>query len=305
MPVKVYDGTNWVTVAGDGAQGPAGTNATSSSIVTWVKTASGGETSVSGTGDTGYGTLAYTVGQELVYLNGVLLDRGDDYTATNGTSITGLTALTANDVVTVWTVNSFSVANTYTIAQSDAAILAKAGLVPITPTSIAVGSGSASSAGNGQVTFTTVGTNLSLNGVFSSTYTNYLVVFSSTQSTTGTMSVRFRASGSDTSTNYYYNILDYYSNSAIVDLAQGNGTSSILLYDNSVIETGFNLNILNPNASRKTLLSGQYENWQSTPRQQVGLSFGTQSDTTAFDGISFLPSGGTMTGTVSVYGLAK
>jgi len=121
MPVKVYDGTNWVTVAGDGAQGPAGADATSSSITTWVKTASGGETSVSGTGDTGYGTLAYTVGQELVYLNGVLLDRGDDYTATNGTSITGLTALLAGDVITVWTVNSFSVANTYTQAQANAA----------------------------------------------------------------------------------------------------------------------------------------------------------------------------------------
>jgi len=129
MPVKVYDGTNWVTVAGDGAQGPAGANATSSSIATWVKTASGGETSVSGTGDTGYGTLAYTVGQELVYLNGVLLDRGDDYTATNGTSITGLTALLANDVITVWTVNSFSVANTYTQAQSDARYPAKTGSV--------------------------------------------------------------------------------------------------------------------------------------------------------------------------------
>jgi hypothetical protein len=61
----------------------AGAPGTSSSIATWVKTASGGETSVSGAGDTGYGTLAYTVGQELVYLNGVLLDRGDDYTATN------------------------------------------------------------------------------------------------------------------------------------------------------------------------------------------------------------------------------
>jgi len=121
MPVKVYDGTNWVTVAGDGQAGAPGAAGTSSSITTWVKTASGGETSVSGTGDTGYGTLAYTVGQELVYLNGVLLDRGDDYTATNGTSITGLTALLANDVVTVWTVNSFSVANTYTIAQADAA----------------------------------------------------------------------------------------------------------------------------------------------------------------------------------------
>lgn len=126
MPVKVYDGTNWVTVAGDGQQGPA---ATSSSIATWVKTASGGETSVSGTGDTGYGTLAYTAGQELVYLNGVLLDRGDDYIATNGTSITGLTALVAGDVITVWTVNSFSVANTYTQAQSDARYPAKVGSV--------------------------------------------------------------------------------------------------------------------------------------------------------------------------------
>jgi hypothetical protein len=28
MPVKVYDGTNWVTVAGDGAQGPAGASGT-------------------------------------------------------------------------------------------------------------------------------------------------------------------------------------------------------------------------------------------------------------------------------------
>lgn len=121
MPVKVYNGTDWVTVAGDGQAGAPGAAGTSSSIATWVKTASGGETSVSGTGDTGYGTLAYTVGQELVYLNGVLLDRGDDYTATTGTSITGLTALLANDVVTVWTVNSFSVANTYTIAQADAA----------------------------------------------------------------------------------------------------------------------------------------------------------------------------------------
>ena len=28
MPVKRYDGTNWVTVAGDGIQGPAGADGT-------------------------------------------------------------------------------------------------------------------------------------------------------------------------------------------------------------------------------------------------------------------------------------
>jgi len=107
MAVKRYDGSAWQTVAGLGAQGAA---ATSSSIATWVKTASGGETSLSGNDDNSQ-ALSYTVGQELVFINGTLLKRGSDYTATNGTSITGLTALAANDVATVWTVNAFSVTN--------------------------------------------------------------------------------------------------------------------------------------------------------------------------------------------------
>ena len=69
--------------------------------VRWSKTAAGGETSLSGTDDS-TNTLSYTVGAEQVYINGVLQVRGSDYTATNGTSITGLTALVASDVVTVF-----------------------------------------------------------------------------------------------------------------------------------------------------------------------------------------------------------
>ena len=105
MAVKRYNGTSWDTVAGLGAQGAA---ATSSSITTWVKTASGGETSLTGSSDSST-TLAYTPGQEQVFINGVLQVRGSDYTATNGTSITGLTALVAGDIATVTTVNAFSV----------------------------------------------------------------------------------------------------------------------------------------------------------------------------------------------------
>lgn len=116
MAVKRYDGSQWVTVAGKGDQG------TSSSIATWVKTATGGETSVSGNDDSSQ-PLSYTVGQELVFINGTLQKRGSDYTATTGNSITGLTALAANDVVTVWTVNAFSVtgaiANTIVDAKGD------------------------------------------------------------------------------------------------------------------------------------------------------------------------------------------
>jgi hypothetical protein len=133
MAVKRYDGSQWVTVAGKGDQG------TSSSISTWVKTASGGETSLSGNDDNSQ-ALSYTVGQELVFINGTLLKRGSDYTATNGTSITGLTALTANDIATVWTVNAFSVtgaiANTIVDAKGDILV----GTAADTPGRLAVGS---------------------------------------------------------------------------------------------------------------------------------------------------------------------
>jgi hypothetical protein len=75
----------------------------------WRKTAVGGETSLSGY-DNSSQALSYTPGQEQVYLNGILLVRGDDYTATNGTSITGLAALSANDFIQINCYNNFSLA---------------------------------------------------------------------------------------------------------------------------------------------------------------------------------------------------
>jgi len=72
--------------------------------------ASGGETTISGA-DANGAVLAYTAGAELVVLNGSTLVRGQDYTATNGTSITGLSpALVANDVLEVFSFIAFTVA---------------------------------------------------------------------------------------------------------------------------------------------------------------------------------------------------
>lgn len=72
--------------------------------------AAGSETSVSGV-DANGNVLAYTVGMEQVYLNGVMLVRGSDYTASSGTSITSLTALAASDVVEVLTFSPFTITN--------------------------------------------------------------------------------------------------------------------------------------------------------------------------------------------------
>jgi hypothetical protein len=90
----------------------------------WTKTMSGGETSLSGTDDNSL-ALEYTPGYESVFINGVLQVRGSDYVATTGTTVTGLTALTASDVVMVESIVAYSVGDTYTQSQISSLLDAK------------------------------------------------------------------------------------------------------------------------------------------------------------------------------------
>ena len=66
---------------------------------------SGGETAI--TTDTSGKTINYTPGWVSVFLNGVRL-HDSDFTATSGNSITGLAALTTDDVVIIEAQHTFS-----------------------------------------------------------------------------------------------------------------------------------------------------------------------------------------------------
>ena len=83
----------------------------------FLYTASGSETSVT-TADDGR-VVSYTVGQVSVYLNGVKLveGTGKDFQATDGSTITGLSALTASDVVEVVALSAFSPSDTVSAAN--------------------------------------------------------------------------------------------------------------------------------------------------------------------------------------------
>jgi hypothetical protein len=96
-----------------------GSISSTADIFRYRYTATGGETSKSGSDDNGL-TLSYIVGKEQVYLNGVLLVRTTDYNATNGTSITGLSALAAGDILEIITFTAFEVANVISPTLIDA-----------------------------------------------------------------------------------------------------------------------------------------------------------------------------------------
>lgn len=70
--------------------------------------------------------MTYDVGFVDVYLNGLKLESGVEFTANNGTSVILATGATAGDVVDMIAFGIFSVANTYTKAEADALLGAKA-----------------------------------------------------------------------------------------------------------------------------------------------------------------------------------
>jgi hypothetical protein len=96
-----------------------GSISSTASIYRYKFTASGGETSESGVDDLSQ-TLSYLPGKEQVYLNGVLLVRSVDYTASNGTSITSLAALTAGDILEIITFTAFDLATAIQLASINA-----------------------------------------------------------------------------------------------------------------------------------------------------------------------------------------
>jgi microcystin-dependent protein len=99
-----YDGTTWQTYVQVGALAGLGTTR-----VNFVATE--GQTVFS---------VTYSAGFVDVYLNGIKLIAGTDFTATNGTTIVLTAGATAGDTVDVVAYSPFSVADTYTVAGADA-----------------------------------------------------------------------------------------------------------------------------------------------------------------------------------------
>src|SRR6056300_1181397 len=106
--MQVYGGSGW-TAAGSSVNGTTDRQ---------TYTATSGQTTFAATYDAGYVD---------VYLNGVKLLLGTDFTATSGTSIVLTTGATTGDIVDIVAYGTFVVADTYTKSQADARYVEVAG----------------------------------------------------------------------------------------------------------------------------------------------------------------------------------
>jgi hypothetical protein len=79
-------------------------------LTVYKYTATAGQTTFTGSDDAS-ATLAYTVGHLFVTVNGITLENGTDYTATNGTSVVLTDAATVDDEVNIYVFAAFNVSN--------------------------------------------------------------------------------------------------------------------------------------------------------------------------------------------------
>jgi hypothetical protein len=235
-------------------------------------------------------------------LNGAVLVRGQDYTATDGTNITGLSpALVASDVLEVFSFIAFTVANTYTQSQVDGLIDAAPGMKLLTPTSIAVGSGSGSVGSTGTVTFTSA-SSVSLNGVFSATYNRYYVAFDGIGSTTQQeLAFRFLDNTTPYTTGNHKTQQLYAASTSVSAVRSTTATSWPI---GAVISTDrqfSQLTVINPFETLKP--SGVSQYLEAIAGNIILISYGLSADTTtSFNGFQIFPASGTITGKLSVYG---
>jgi LysM repeat protein len=174
------------------------------------------------------------------------------------------------------------------------------GMVLIKPTSIANSGGSASIETNGQVTFTTVAS-LSLNGVFSALYDNYIISTQESATNDNNMSLRLRSSGTDdSSANYNYQNL--IANGTSVSGSRGSsGSAWILGTHGSTLRSGQSVSLYGPFLTQPTAYRGVYTH--SYLSGTFDDSAGTHSLSSSYDGFTLFMATGSTTGKLTVYGV--
>ena len=176
------------------------------------------------------------------------------------------------------------------------------GLVPMTPSSVS-GTG-VTIVGN--TTTIAAASTASINGVFTSAYTNYVVTYNLTAASSF-MRLKLKTAGADISTNYGATMAYIVDNStawAWLNAGAASWNATNWLISNGVSGVYGSITVFNPNLAANTWMDGSATSFNST--NSAKLTFGGRNaGTDQATGLTIFPDSGTFTGTVTVYGYRK
>ena len=168
------------------------------------------------------------------------------------------------------------------------------GMVLMTPSGVVNGTLS-----GGEVSFSAAAT-LSVNGCFNSTYDSYRIVTQLSNSADEELKIRMRAAGVDASGANYDDQYFYVAGAGTGATRTTSATSGGL--GRASTDTFFTIDIHSPALAAITYYIA---NMYYGPSATAIIDNGRHNVATAYDGFSFIPVSGTMTGKLRVYGLRK
>jgi len=223
------------------------------------------------------------------------------------TSVDNFTNPTANDSLNIPS-HSLQHANANDAIEAVEAYLltgaGSSGLVKVIPSSVVGGTLNAS----GTVTIGSAVSTVSLNGCFTSAYDSYRIIYAplSSSATGSNLNIRFRTGGTDNTTSSYGWTGNATNFAGAASQVFGATQSSMFIGYGSYPSQSYGnyaIDVFDPFLAQFTFLESQgigVASGGNTFRTNLGGLF---SNATSFDGISFIPNAGTLTGgTIRVYG---
>ena len=146
----------------------------------------------------------------------------------------------------------------------------------------------------------------SFNNCFSSTYQNYLIVMNLLNSAgEDPLLYRMRLSGTDASGSDYDYIQEFVYNTNQLVASTNNATNARASIVANGVQSAVIINVNRPFDAAPTLLlsNASWYNGNDAMRK-IGVG-AVHNVSTSYDGITFLTTGGTMTGTIRIYGYSN
>lgn len=147
-------------------------------------------------------------------------------------------------------------------------------------------------------------TSATADSIFTSTYTNYLLLVNF-QTSADQLCIKLRASGVSTGANY--NTQQILVDSTSITSSKVTGQANIRIQQSVGVESSTLIHIFNPQLAKPTRLTQHtvVHNTDYTTGLNLNLRASNQSDSTQFDGIELLALTGTWTGNYAIYGYSK